>query len=139
MLTQAWTPPARGHRDDLVQAAAILAESRAKAIARHSRCRLIEVVALQSLVHVAQGDEPAALADLRRAVDLAAPGGALRLLVDCGPGLIGPLQKLQAAGVAPGYIQRVLAAYGSSVVPAAAARLQSAPGYWRYSIRHPAL
>ena len=48
-----------------------------------------------------RAEEAAALAALQEAVELAAPGGALRLLVDCGPGLIGLLQKLQAAGVAP--------------------------------------
>jgi len=51
---------------------------------------------------------------LQEAVERAAPGGALRLLVDCGPGLIGLLQKLHSSGVAPDYIQRVLAVYGSS-------------------------
>lgn len=65
-------------------------------------------------MHAAQGNEEATLAALRQAVELAAPGGAVRLLVDCGPGLIGPLRKLQAAGVAPGYIQQVLAAFDSS-------------------------
>ncbi len=71
------------------------------------------MAALEALVHAAQGNEEATLAALRQAVELAAPGGALRLLVDCGPGLIGPLQKLQAAGVAPSYIEIVLAAFDS--------------------------
>ena len=40
------------------------------------------VGALQALVLSAQGDEAAALAALQEAVERAAPGGALRLLVD---------------------------------------------------------
>ena len=64
-------------------------------LARYTNRRLIEVGALEALVYAAQGNEAAALAALRQAVDLAAPGGALRLLVDCGPGVIGLL--LEAA------------------------------------------
>jgi LuxR family maltose regulon positive regulatory protein len=53
-------------------------------------------------------------------VERAAPGGALRLLVDCGPGLIGLLQKLHSSGVAPNYIEQVLAVFDSSAVLAPA-------------------
>jgi LuxR family transcriptional regulator, maltose regulon positive regulatory protein len=116
VLTQVRTLLARGDPDDLVQAAELLADSRGKAMARHTHRRLIEVGGLEALVYEAQGDEAAALAALRGAVELAAPGGALRLLVDCGPGMIGLLQKLQAAGVAPRYIQQVLAIFDSPTV-----------------------
>jgi len=64
---------------------------------------------LQALVLSAQGQEAAALTTLQEVVERAAPGGALRLMADCGPGLIGLLHKLQASGVAPRYIQKVLA------------------------------
>ena len=114
MLTQVRTLLARGDPDDLMQAAELLADSRAKALARHTNRRLIEVGALEALVYAAQGNEAAALAALRQAVDLAVPGGALRLFVDCGPGVIGLLLKLQTAGVAPRYIQQVLAAFEPS-------------------------
>ena len=126
-LTQVRTLLTGGSRHGLAEATEILAVCRAQASKRHSRRRLIEVDALQALVHAAEGDEAAALATLRQAVELAAPGGTLRILVDCGPGLIGPLQKLQAEGVAPGYIQQVLAAYGASVVLAAAASSSQHP------------
>jgi len=114
VLTRVRTLLARGGPDDLAQAAELLADSRAKAMARYTNRRLIEVGGLEALVFEGQGDETAALAALRQAVELAAPGGALRLLVDCGPGVIGLLQKLLTAGVAPRYIQQVLAAFGSS-------------------------
>ena len=120
VLTQVRTWLARGDPDDLVQAAELLADSRKKAMARHTNRRFIEVGALEALVYGAQGNEVAALAALRQAVDLAAPGGALRLFVDCGPGVIGLLLKLQTAGVAPRYLQQVLAAFDSSAAEVAA-------------------
>ncbi len=118
-LTQVRTLLARGDADDLVQADALLAESRVRATARHLSGRLIEVGAWEALVYAAQGNAAAALAALRQAVFLAAPGGALRLLVDCGPGLIGLLQDLKTAGVAPGYVQQVLAVFDVAAVTAA--------------------
>ncbi len=100
----------------LAQAGALLSESRAYALARNSHRRLIEIGGLQALVYAAQGDAAAALAALEEAVALAAPGVALRLLLDCGPGLIPLLQKLKAAGVAPGYIQKLLAAFDATAI-----------------------
>ena len=112
LLTRVRTLLAAGSPDDLAQAAELLADSRAKALARNFTRRLIEVGGLQALVLSAQGHEAAALAALQEAVERAAPGGALRLLADCGPGLIPLLRKLQAAGVAPRYVEKVLAALG---------------------------
>jgi LuxR family maltose regulon positive regulatory protein len=120
VLTQARTLLAAGSPDDLAQAAELLAHSRSQALARSSVRRLIHIGALQALVLAAQGDEAAALAELQEAVERAAPGGALRLLVDCGPALIGLLQQLQAGGVAPRYIQKLLAAFDEpATVPVA--------------------
>ena len=115
-LTEVRTLLAAGGSPALAQAAALLAESRAQALARNSNRRLVEIGALQALVSAAQGDEAAALAALQEAVERAAPGGALRLLVDCGLGLIPLLQKLKAAGVAPGYIQKLLAAFDATAI-----------------------
>jgi LuxR family maltose regulon positive regulatory protein len=114
-LTRVRTLLARGSPADLAQAAELLTETRAKETARLNHRRLIEIGALEALVCAGQENETAALAALQEAVERAAPGGALRLLVDCGPGLIGLLQKLQAAGVAPDYIERVLAVYETPV------------------------
>jgi LuxR family maltose regulon positive regulatory protein len=123
VLTQVRTLLAAGSGLDLAQAAELLADNQTKALARGFNRRLIELGALQALVLSAQGDEAAALAALQEAVERAAPGGALRLLADGGPGLIPLLQKLQAGGVAPRYLQKVLAALGEpaagSAVPVA--------------------
>lgn len=124
VLTQVRTVLAAGSPDDLAQAAELLADSRAQALARSSNRRLIHVDGLQALAFAAQGDEAAALAALQEAVERAAPGGALRLLVDCGPGLIGLLQTLQGAGVAPRYIQKALAAFAPPAIPPAVSSTQ---------------
>lgn len=126
-LTQVRTLLASGAAHELAQAEELLAGRRAQAAARHNRRSLIEIDGLQALVSMAQGDEAAALAALRRAVELAAPGGALRLLADDGPGLAGLLEKLAADGVAPAYVRRVLAALGAAPSSAAAPPLTVAP------------
>lgn len=126
-LTQVRTLLASGAAHDLAQADALLAERRAQAAARHSRRNLIEIDGLHALVSMAQGDEAAALAALRRAVELAAPGGAVRLLADGGPGLAGLLEKLAADGVAPAYVRQVLAALGAAPSSVAAPPLAAVP------------
>ena len=123
-LTQVRTLLAAGSPQDLEQAAELLADSRAKVQSRSLTRGLIEIGALQALVLAAQGNEAGALAVLQEAVERAAPGGALRLLVDCGPALISLLQTLQVAGVAPRYVKKVLAAFDE---PAALGEPDTAP------------
>jgi LuxR family maltose regulon positive regulatory protein len=126
-LTQVRTLLAGGAPHELVQADELLAGRRVQAAARHSRRSLIEIDALHALVLAARGDEAAALAALRRAVELAAPGGALRLLVDCGPGLVGLLETLADDGIAPAYVRQVLAAFGAEPSPTAAPLVAATP------------
>jgi LuxR family transcriptional regulator, maltose regulon positive regulatory protein len=126
-LTQVRTLLAGGAPHELAQAEALLAERRAQAAARHSRRSLIEIDALHALVLAARGDEAAALAALRQAVELAAPGGAVRLLADGGPGLVGLLEKLAGDGVAPAYVRQVLVALGAAPSPSAAPPPAAAP------------
>ena len=126
-LTYVRTLLAVGSPAALIQATGLLAESRAKALARRSDRRLIEVGALEALVLSAQGQGAAALAALQQTVERAAPGGALRLLADCGPGLIPLLRALQAAGIAPRYIEKVLAAIGEPAALGAPAAAPTVP------------
>jgi LuxR family transcriptional regulator, maltose regulon positive regulatory protein len=114
---------ASGSPQDLTQAAELLADFRAKAQARNLYRGLILASALQALVLSAQGQEAAALAALQEAVERAAPGGALRLVADCGLGLIPLLHTLLDAGVTPRYIQKVLTVLeGQATVPPASFR-----------------
>ena len=46
---------------------------------------VIEILVLQALAHQVQGDIPAALAPLERALTLAEPEGYVRMFVDEGP------------------------------------------------------
>ena len=55
---------------------------------------VIEILVLQALAHQTQGDIPAALASLQRALTLAEPEGYVRVFVDEGP----PMASLLRAG-----------------------------------------
>ncbi len=124
VLTRVRTLLARSSQEDLKQAADLLAAKGANGSALHSIPLQVEVGALQALVREAQGDHEAALATLEKAVQLAAPSGAIRIFVDCGPATSGLVTKLQPHSAAPGYVQHLVAAFG---LPAAAATPR-APG-----------
>jgi LuxR family maltose regulon positive regulatory protein len=130
-LTQVRTLLATKAPEDLALALELLAHRRAQATARHARRILIEIGGLQALALAAQGQKDAALAALRQAVELAAPGGALRLLADCGPGLAGLLENLANDGVAPAYVRQVLAVLGAGSSSAVA--LPSRHALWSAS------
>jgi LuxR family maltose regulon positive regulatory protein len=71
----------------------------------------IRVLALQAMLHSAEGDEQQALAVLSNSIALAAPGGFIRLFVDLGPALIPLLRKLMQRGVSTAYLAKILAAF----------------------------
>jgi len=76
---------------------------------------VIRVLALQALLHSAEGDGQQALAALSRSIALAEPGGFIRLFVDLGPALKPLLrkfaQKLIQQGVSSQYVADLLAAF----------------------------
>jgi LuxR family maltose regulon positive regulatory protein len=74
---------------------------------------MIEVLALQALLDEAQGDQVGARDKLERAIQLAEPGGFIRLFVDLGPKIAGLLRQLRRHGVAPHYISQILDAFGA--------------------------
>ncbi|HJQ87944.1 MAG TPA: LuxR C-terminal-related transcriptional regulator [Propionibacteriaceae bacterium] len=71
---------------------------------------VLEILVLQALAHQAQGDIPAALASLQRAVTLAEPEGYARIFVDEGQPMASLLRAAAKKGIAPGYVRRHLAA-----------------------------
>jgi LuxR family maltose regulon positive regulatory protein len=89
---------------------------------------LIDVLAVQSLVDDAQGDEPAALDILERAVHLAEPGGWIRLFVDLGPRMADLLERLRQGGVAPDYIAQIMAAFPGATKDDGPLRETNGPG-----------
>jgi LuxR family maltose regulon positive regulatory protein len=105
---------ALGTPDSRRQAADVLVRLHDFFASTHNVRLLIEVLALQALRHDACGDEPAALAALERALALSEPGDFIRLYVDLGPRMAGLLEQLRGQGVAPGYIARILVAFGTT-------------------------
>jgi LuxR family maltose regulon positive regulatory protein len=93
------------------QAAEVLSRLHSFVTSIHNTPFTIEVLALQALLHDAQGDRPAALALLQQAVALAEPGGFIRLFVDLGPRLASLLAQLCRAGAAAGYADQILPAF----------------------------
>lgn len=78
---------------------------------------LIQIWALRALLAQAAGETTAALTAATQAIQLAEPGGYLRLFVELGPPMAALLTQLAAQGVAPAYISRILAAFPSPVSP----------------------
>lgn len=73
----------------------------------------MDMLALQALLSNTQSDETAALKKLEQAILLAEPGGFIRLFVDLGPKMAHLLRQLHSQGVAPNYIEQILAAFAS--------------------------
>jgi LuxR family maltose regulon positive regulatory protein len=78
----------------------------------HNTHCLIEVLALKTMLHDAVGDQPAALADLENALDLAHPSQRIRPFLDFGPPMMALLNQLKHKGRLINYIDRIGAAHG---------------------------
>ncbi len=74
---------------------------------------VIEVLVLQALERQIQGDVPAALAALARALSHAEPEGYVRIFVDEGLPMAALLQAVAKRGNAPTYVRSLLSAFGS--------------------------
>src|SRR5918998_5750352 len=72
---------------------------------------VIEILVLQALAHEAQGDSPAALVPLERALSLAEPEGYVRIFVDEGLSMARLLYEALSQGVESDCIRRLLAAF----------------------------
>jgi LuxR family transcriptional regulator, maltose regulon positive regulatory protein len=74
---------------------------------------VIEILLLQALAHQTQGDLPAALVPLERALTLAEPEGYVRSFVDEGPPMAVLLEEAAKHGIAPNYVRQLLAAFAA--------------------------
>lgn len=72
---------------------------------------MIEVAILTALVHRAEGDGDAALAALRRALELAGPEGFVRIFLDKGEAVVALLRLASKRGAGAGFARRVLASW----------------------------
>ena len=75
---------------------------------------VIEILVLQALAHLLQGDIPAALVPLQQALTLAEPEGYVRMFVDEGPPMALLLEAAAKHGIAPNYVRHLLTAFGSA-------------------------
>jgi LuxR family maltose regulon positive regulatory protein len=85
---------------------------------------LVEVAALQALLHSTHGREAAALGALEQALLLAEPGGLLRVFVDLGAPMEALLRKLPLQGAGSAFAEKTLAAFPAHV-PAPASGAQA--------------
>jgi LuxR family maltose regulon positive regulatory protein len=87
---------------------------------------VIEFLILQALAAQSQGDETGAIRSLERALALAEPEGYVRIFVDEGEPMARLLRQAVARGIAPSYVNKLLAAFGAPVSPPSQPPPQSA-------------
>src|SRR5579883_3339740 len=114
-LTRVRVLLAPGAQAALDEAATLLARQAARARAEERLGDLIDIMALQSLLHQAQDEPQPALASLEQALTLAASEGYLRLFVDHGQPMRALLlrlrEKLPKGHALRPYIEQLLAAF----------------------------
>ena len=99
--------------DRTAREAAELIERLLRAAQEGSRTgTVIELLVLQALALQIQGNAPAALASLERALALAEPEGYIRMFVDEGLPMAILLEAASTRQIAPTYVRRLLAALG---------------------------
>jgi ATP/maltotriose-dependent transcriptional regulator MalT len=88
---------------------------------------LIEILVVQALAHHMQGDIPAALVPLERALTLAEPEGYVRIFVDEGRPMAALLKAALKQGIAPNYVRPLLTAFGQTEDKTTAKKVLSEP------------
>ncbi|MCJ7700561.1 MAG: LuxR C-terminal-related transcriptional regulator, partial [Anaerolineales bacterium] len=73
--------------------------------------KVIEILTLQALAFEGCGDTAQAMTMLERALNLAEPEGYIRTFVDEGPPMAHLLYEALSRGIAPDYVQQLLAAF----------------------------
>ncbi|MBV7332945.1 LuxR C-terminal-related transcriptional regulator [Chloroflexi bacterium TSY] len=94
-----------------------LQEALRRVQARHWVQREIQVLAHLTLAHDRLDQAEKAGLNLRQALGLALPGGAMRSFIDCGPALIPLLEQRQQKDVAPDYVAQLVAGIPSAPQP----------------------
>lgn len=126
-MTQARVLIAENSVESLHKATELLAGVQQLVLSTHNVRRLIEVLALQALVLQALGQSEAALDVLQQAVLLAQPGSFVRMFVDMGKPMHDLLAPLAKRGIAPNYLQRLLAAFALAGAEGQPGRSQESP------------
>mgnify|MGYP000942814140 FL=1 len=108
LLAQAWSDEAGS---SIREASGLLERLRPAAEDGGRMGSAIEILVLQALAHQAQGELPAALWHLERALMLAEPEGYVRVFLDGGPGLAQLIEAAAQQGIMPDYARRLLSAF----------------------------
>jgi LuxR family maltose regulon positive regulatory protein len=111
LLAQARAGKVNVREHSLYEAFRLTEEIHQTAAAYGRASQVIDALSLQALVLWEQGKRTEALAVLQRAVERAEPEGYIRSFADEGPSMANLLRRLQANGVAPAYLARVLGAF----------------------------
>jgi LuxR family maltose regulon positive regulatory protein len=93
------------------EALALVEPQRQQAAAKGLGDRLLQVMAVQSVVLLARGDKDQAVQVLAEALALAEPAGYIRVFVDEGAPMAELLSAAAAQGIRPDYVGRLLAAF----------------------------
>ena len=122
--------------DDVVdQVVGLLSRLLSAAESQNRTASMIKILVVLALTYEAQGDSPAALSSLKRALTLAEPEGHVRVFADCGPPMTKLLQTAQTRNITPTYTHLLLTAtetWGQqpeapASLPQVAERSRSAP------------
>ncbi len=103
----------------MVEATALLARLMREADDGGRSGSLIEILLLQAIADQMAGERRVAQERLGRALTMAEPEGYVRAFVEAGPPIANLLETAAKRGVASGYIQELLAAFGRSGQPRA--------------------
>ena len=93
--------------------------------------RLIEVLVLLSLAQKMKGEHTQAMKSITQALDLAEPGGFVRVFVDEGPSMAQLLYETLSKENSSHFVQSLLEAFPESeAVPSSSERIQDRDGIW---------
>lgn len=113
-LTQCRVLIAHGSEASLHEATEKLQKYRQQNEAQHNTRQLIDILVLLVLANLKQSKKDEARVALERAIGLAEPGGWIRPFVEVGPELASLLGQLRSQGIAPDYVDQILAACGTN-------------------------
>ncbi len=126
-VTQCRALIARGTPASLEEAAERLQQYELESETAHNTRQLIEILPLQALARLRQGQRGEAMNILARAVELAEPGGWMRPFRELGPEMAGLLTTLGQKGVAKDFIAQILAGFSLSSPDSASSNLTRLP------------
>ncbi len=109
-------------RSSQQQAAQVLSQLNGYATTTHNTRGLIDVLAMEALLHDAQGEETVALEKLSESLTLAKPGGFIRNFVDMGPQMADLLTRWKDHKVSSDHVEQILSAFPAPISAPTASR-----------------